>query len=194
MTPPQCLSGKNSQDHTDVPDYQELLDFLNLRAQAAEASTEKKRVSKPINSMVASTTSTDNCIACWAEKHQLYTCAKFRSLSHSQKMELLRSKNYCLNCLRPGHFVKKCRSLNHCKHCQWPHHTLLHQEKEDTAAKPNAPTIPTTQTTPNESTVTHVSVNSNVLFDDMSGRCRNPTRKHEPCWTLDPPRHLSPNV
>ena len=53
---------RHSQDHTDIPDYQELLDFLNLRAQAAEASTEK-RVSKPINSIVTSTTSTDNCIS-----------------------------------------------------------------------------------------------------------------------------------
>ena len=32
---------RHSQEHTDVPDYQELLGFLNLRAQAAEASTEK---------------------------------------------------------------------------------------------------------------------------------------------------------
>ena len=34
---------RHSQEHADVPDYQELLDFLNLRAQASEASTEKKR-------------------------------------------------------------------------------------------------------------------------------------------------------
>ena len=99
------------------------------------------------------------CISCGVEKHQLYACAKFRSLPHSEKIELLRSNN-CLNCLRPGHFVK-CRSLNHCKHCQRPHHTLLHQEKEDTTTKPNSPTTPTTTS---ESTVAHVSVNSNILL------------------------------
>ena len=75
---------------------QELLDFLNLRAQATEASTEKKSVSKPINSMVISTTFTDNCISCGLEKHQLYACAQFHSLPYSQKIELLRSKNHCL--------------------------------------------------------------------------------------------------
>lgn len=32
---------RHSQEHTDVPDYQILLDFLNLRAQAAEASSDK---------------------------------------------------------------------------------------------------------------------------------------------------------
>ena len=84
---------RHSQAHTDVPEYQELLDFLNLRAQAAEASTEKKRVSKPVNSMVIST-STDNCISCGTEKHQLYSCTKFRSLPHTEKIDLLRSKNY----------------------------------------------------------------------------------------------------
>ena len=73
----------HSQDHTDVLEYQELLDFLNLRAQAAEASAEKKHVSKPVNSVVISTMPTNNCISCGLEKHQLYSCAKFRSLSRA---------------------------------------------------------------------------------------------------------------
>ena len=32
---------RHSEEHTDMPDYQILLDFLNLRAQAAEALSEK---------------------------------------------------------------------------------------------------------------------------------------------------------
>jgi len=68
-------------------------------------------------------------LSCGQEKHQLYACAKFRSLSHAEKLNLLRSNRYYLNCLCPGHFVKKCKSLNHCKHCQRPHHTLLHRGK-----------------------------------------------------------------
>ena len=61
---------RHSQAHADVPDYQELLDFLNLRAQAAEASTNEKRASKPVNSMVINATPRDNCISCGTEKHQ----------------------------------------------------------------------------------------------------------------------------
>ena len=72
---------RHSQDHADVSEYQELLDFLNLRAQAAEASTDKKRASKLVNSMVINATPSDNCISCGTEKHQLYACTKFRSLS-----------------------------------------------------------------------------------------------------------------
>ena len=80
---------RHSQDHTDVPEYQELLDFLNLRAQATKVSAEKKRVSKPINSMVVSITPTNSCISCGIEKHQLYSCAKFRSLPCAEKINLL---------------------------------------------------------------------------------------------------------
>ncbi|XP_064396444.1 uncharacterized protein LOC135343372 [Halichondria panicea] len=154
---------KHSQEHSDVPNYQVLLDFLNLRAQAAEAaSTEKKRASRPVNSMfINATTHSDNCAACGQEKHQLYACSKFRSLSHDEKIELLRSKNHCLNCLRPGHFVKKCKSLNHCKHCQKPHHSLLHTDKEKHTDKERLP-AGTSEFT--DATSLHVSVSSNILL------------------------------
>jgi len=152
---------RHSQDHTDVPDYQDLLDFLNSRAQATEASTGKKRVSRHFNTIVISMTPTDRCISCGTEKHYLYTCTKFRSLSHAEKIDLLRSKNYCMKCLCTGHFVRKCQSLNHCKRCQRPHHTLLHMEKEDVTPKAEVPAVINTT---KESTTMHVSVSSNMLL------------------------------
>lgn len=154
---------RHSQGHSDVPDYQVLLDFLNLRALAAEASSEKKRVSRSVNSLVVNATPSDSCIACGREKHQLYTCTKFRSLSHTEKIELLRSNHHCLNCLRPGHFVKKCKSLHHCKHCQKPHHTLIHTDNKDDLTPKRSMPAPT----PTESTVAsslHVSISSNILL------------------------------
>ena len=33
-----------------------------------------------------------------------------------------------MNYLRPGHFIKQCKSLYRCRKCQTPHHTLLHKE------------------------------------------------------------------
>ena len=78
----------HSQEHSDVPDYQVLLDIPNLRAQAAEAAlTEKKRATRPVNSMVVNaTTPSDNCVTCGQEKHQLYACSKFRFLSHDKRL------------------------------------------------------------------------------------------------------------
>ena len=77
--------------------------------------------------------------------------------------ELLRSKNHCLNCIRPGHFVKKFKSLHCCKVCQKPHHTLLHVDsKGDPTAKPSEPaaSIPVT---PANAAMT-LPITSNVLL------------------------------
>ena len=137
-----------------------------MRAQASEASTKKKHPSKTFPSMYANVQPSDtNCVSCGKENHPLYMCNKFRSLPHSSKFELLHSKNCCINCLRPGHIAKKCKSLNHCKQCQRPHHTLLHsdgREQEDASKKvtPAANPGDTALTTPS----LHVSVQTNVLL------------------------------
>ena len=36
----------------------------------------------------------------------------------------------CMNCLKPGHFVKQCTSKQAGKKCQQTHHTLLYQERK----------------------------------------------------------------
>ncbi len=104
-----------------VPDYQELLGFIDLRAQAAEESSSYHghssglRVNKLITSFASNAFPVDtSCIACKAEKHPLYSCSKFRSLSHPDKIALLKSNGHCLNCLCPSHFIIECKSLHHC--------------------------------------------------------------------------------
>lgn len=52
--PLQCLSG--SQDHTDVPDCKELLEFIDLRAQAAEASNVDRKLKSTLLKMMCSGT------------------------------------------------------------------------------------------------------------------------------------------
>ena len=85
---------------------------------------------KPIPTLAASTKEAEgSCIACKGEKHPLYSCSKFRSMSHNEMTSLLRQHGHCLNCLRHGHFVKDYKSLHHCKVCQRPHHSLLHFDK-----------------------------------------------------------------
>ena len=134
---------KHSQSTTTVPHYGELLEFINLRAQASETSVteQSKKLSKndtqpakrftstgkPIASFTASASEPiANCILCKVEKHPLHTCSKFKSLTHDKMISTLKTNDLCMNCLRPGHFVKQCRSLHRCRKCQKPHHTLLH--------------------------------------------------------------------
>ena len=142
---------KHSSESATVPHYDDLLEFVNLRAQASEslvtpsrgsATLTSKRPfsSKPVASFAASASdsiSSPNCPVCRTEKHPLYVCSRFKIMSHEQMMEVLKSNNLCINCLRPGHFVKACKSLHHCKVCQRAHHTLLHI---DSTASSNPPT------------------------------------------------------
>ena len=82
----------------NVPHYQKLLEFINLHAQASEASISDHRhttrpeehptktsvAGKPIASFAASATppSTNHCILCIVDKHPLYACSQFKALNH----------------------------------------------------------------------------------------------------------------
>ena len=139
-----------SQSSPDVPHYKELLEFINLRAQASETSLDDRKKNpltdhrprpplhgKTFTSYTSSTLpENENCSLCKNEKHQLYACPQFKGLTHDKKVATLKSQNRCLNCLRTGHFVNHCKSLHHCRKCQKPHHTLLHVEQ---AVSPSPP-------------------------------------------------------
>ena len=69
---------KHSQPSPDVPHYEELLEFVDLRAQASETScaTPKKKLPNRVTSFAANTNSSgNNCVV-----YPLYVCAKFKSL------------------------------------------------------------------------------------------------------------------
>ena len=136
---------KHSQESNEVPHFQRLLEFLNLRAQASEITTceSSKKVKseikrslipvKPVASFAGAADPIANCISCKTGKHPLYICPKFKSLTHDKMLLVLRTNNLCLNCLKPGHYARDCKSSHHCKKCQKLHHTLLHVESgEDT--------------------------------------------------------------
>ena len=141
---------RHSQEHNDVPDCEKLLEFIDLRAQAAEATVVEKKPrsshpppsnqSKPIPALAASTKEAEGkCIACKSEKHPLYSCSKFRSMSHDEMVDLLKLHGHCLNCLRHGHFIRDCKSLHRCRTCQRPHHSLLHVDKTPSANLADVP-------------------------------------------------------
>ena len=143
-----------SQKELDVPHYQELLEFLDLRAQASETSIAEPRrsnrsnppkggagVKKPVTSYTVSVVnpSPNNCIVCHHDKHPLYLCTAFKALSHADKLSVFKSNNFCLNCLKSGHFVRDCSSIHRCRICQKPHHSLLHSESKPNSSSSTSP-------------------------------------------------------
>ncbi len=129
---------KHTQMVTKVPHFTDLLDFIDMRARASESTSKRaparenpsKKVSA--NFVLNSEPSYSRCLLCKTERHPLYFCSKFKNMSHDQKLSVIRSNSLCMNCLRSGHFLDKCRSVHHCKRCQKPHHTLLHVDVQET--------------------------------------------------------------
>ena len=128
---------KHTQTATSVPSFERLLEFIDLRARASESATGRSpkgtgTPKKPIIAFPANVeTSSSYCIVCKRESHPLYHCTKFKDMSHDRKTTVVKSNNLCMNCLKPGHFLKECKSSHFCRHCQKPHHTLLHIDVQE---------------------------------------------------------------
>ena len=173
---------KESQSAEDIPPYGDLLDFINLRAQASEAATSDggkkspKDPKKQPNKVGSYTGNVElppgKCISCKSDKHPLYTCSQFKSLSHEDKVSLLKSNNMCLNCLRSGHFVKGCKSLHRCRMCQKPHHTLLHLEDKTPPVPPSGATQSDASSSTNTSTSVLSHATTGLKSDLLLMTCR----------------------
>ena len=136
---------KFSQESTSVPPYKDLLNFINLRAQASESTTSETKIhkrpppSRPVTSFAASASVSD-CILCENKRHPLYACPRFKSLPRDKMISTIREKELCMNCVRPGHFSSQCKSVNKCRKCQKPHHTLIHTDKKESPDQTAPPT------------------------------------------------------
>ena len=98
---------------------------------------------------------------CKTGTHPLFTCGKFKSLPHDGMVAAIKSNNLCLNCLRPGHFVKQCISLHRCRNCQRPHHSLLHLDARNEST--NAVTTQSSPTPAVSHTATGLKPNSLLM-------------------------------
>ena len=99
----------------EVPHYKKLLDFIDLRAQASEASVGpgkkfgngSKNLSgnQKVVSFAGTADSIPICIVCESGKYLFYMCAKFKAFSHEKMLSTLKANGLCINCLKSGHFV-----------------------------------------------------------------------------------------
>ena len=163
---------KHSVKAEDVPHYQDILDFLNLRAQATESTlvdsgTKKSNPKKGyVASHVAHSNTSGQCVVC-KDKHPLYACPRFKDMDHDSKLAILKTNRLCLNCFSSNHFVKQCKSVHRCKQCQKQHHTLLHTDSATPPTmNPSAPPFKPQNSTqsPVVSSNTAIQLKSNSLM------------------------------
>ena len=160
---------RHSQEETDVPHYMQILEFLDLRARASEATLREvqKRQSSNVpartNMRTTYMTSVDtSCIICGGSKHPVYACKKFKSMSTEQRTDVAKGHQLCFNCLRPGHFRPQCTSEQRCLKCRKSHHSLLHGEfdrdiKVKASDRASRGVVPSSSTEVGESSAQHNS-------------------------------------
>ena len=94
---------RHSQESSTVPPFDKLLQFINLRAQASESTpTEvtKKRAfdRRRVTSLTADVD--ESCVVCKTGRHPLYSCQKFKALSHDNMVAVIKSNDLWLNCFK----------------------------------------------------------------------------------------------
>jgi len=108
----------------EYPSYKQMHEFLTIYirelSSVSDASPERMRIES--RSSVNNATVCVNC----SGSHNLARCEAFLSKSIAQRNALVKKKQVCFNCLRPGHFISKCPSRSRCTHCRRMHHSLLH--------------------------------------------------------------------
>ena len=146
---------------SQLPTFQQFLEFVNHRCQMLEASAKKSASAPQIQLRPQSNakrqaahvaTVKNKCTFC-AGEHLIYFCPDFLRLSIEQRFREIQQRKLCNNCLRSkGHQAQSCKS-GACKLCQAKHNTLLHKQSQAPSASDGdvavdeSPKIPATVAT-----------------------------------------------
>ncbi|XP_055385902.1 uncharacterized protein LOC129614944 [Condylostylus longicornis] len=63
--------------------------------------------------------------------HKLKQCKRFLGLRQNKRLEAVKGRGLCINCLNSGHMMTTCPSQQSCFKCHQRHHTLLHRDNEE---------------------------------------------------------------
>lgn len=141
--PKASSSSKNFS--SDSRPFQKPPTFSNNFKPRSFVSTAQPSNSSPHQNNFQSSKPAVQCPYC-KESHPLYHCPKFSAKPVSEKQDIVRNLQKCINCLS-NHNIKFCNSNSRCRHCGKSHHSLLHifpqnssnsQGSKSTSALPNA--------------------------------------------------------
>ncbi|XP_067947081.1 uncharacterized protein [Watersipora subatra] len=95
--------------------------------------TEKKTSSRPSHKF---------CYNCEMTNHMSVDCGHLRRKPHAEVIKLIKEKQLCFGCLRPGHLYKMCQNRAQCTKCSRRHPDCLHtEEKPEEKKKENIETV-----------------------------------------------------
>ncbi|XP_062700372.1 uncharacterized protein LOC134284888 [Aedes albopictus] len=140
---------------TNVPEYKDIIIFLQghlsvlqslppSKSHLAEFSKaeHQRPIKSKINTVHAVTSSViSSCPFCSKSPHSPFKCDFFQGLPVSQRFDLVKKKNLCINCFSSSHMLRSCSSSS-CRVCNQKHHTMLHQSPNDRPSNPSKPPAP----------------------------------------------------
>lgn len=142
-------------NNRETESLSEFLKYLEKRA-AAVKSAEKQSGSSFI-AKVDNSKENSKCTFC-NDDHYISKCQKFTQKSVTERINFIKSKKLCINCLSAH--KDECRSKFSCRSCKKKHHSLLHLESNQ-VVKTNvakAQTKAIEQMNSNEQSI-HISAN-----------------------------------
>ncbi|XP_049286907.1 uncharacterized protein LOC125765617 [Anopheles funestus] len=118
-------SWKEYAAEKDVETFTDLVAYIYRHVSVLEDLT-PTTVVKPTKhrALTTQTINSKGCVFC-CQQHPLYMCDEFFKLSLQDKEKFVNEHRLCLNCMRPGHRARECKSSSTCKKCRKRHHTLL---------------------------------------------------------------------
>lgn len=174
----------------ELPNLDELMEFLENKFTALEPVNTKKQNNRPQSSNIPAkdisakpqpqssgksqqyfhkTYNTNfgrSCPIC-KNNHLLIHCKTFENMTPETKLKILEQKNVCKNCLF-SHDGKQCYSHKTCKTCNKPHHTILHDVIHETGcAQTIGQTKPTNMTPSNATSSYHHKANHAVRNNEV---------------------------
>ena len=121
----------------DFQTMESLKKFLEERARALDFSSSKdsckvfrhdKCDKKQTQQIYYSQSEAPQACPKCGTQHSIYSCDAFRASNLDGKLEFVKNKRLCFNCLKPDHSIKDCKSKSTCRTCKKLHHTLLHRQ------------------------------------------------------------------
>ena len=139
-------------DFTKLPLWSDCESVLNKRYQHISADESSSSRPKHSNAKVdipskikssstlhvSKTKSSELCSFCKSAQHSIYKCPSFAATSVLQRFDFIKSLPACINCLKQGHTVARCKSAK-CTVCKGSHHSLLHRYTTNQFADSNSP-------------------------------------------------------